>query len=135
MIGLLFCLIFSFFTPLASFGVAIKSSGLPVKMSILDISPTGRTMVLDRGHYDGIRIGDKGDFYLFFNQGGIVGIGEAVKVHTKYSFWYFRKNVLGGPENKGENIYYFAKEMSGERHAGKMRIKEIDEVEYNYLDL
>lgn len=112
-------------------------SGRPVKIKILDISETGRVLKLDCGYFDGVRQGDKGDFYLFFDDSGIVGEGEAIKVFGGYSYWHVFRNILGGEENRGDYIYYFP-HVEHQKSFTSHRIdvdSEMKSVEFNYLDL
>ena len=74
-------------------GVA-RSAGM-TGAKILQISKRGRTIKIDRGEIDGIREGDKGKFIFqdkteSLNLHYIAG-GEAVKVYTRFSYWYLRE--------------------------------------------
>ncbi len=85
---------------------------------ILEVSITGRSLILDRGSLDTIREGDLGRFLI--QQGplegpalGNVAVGEAVKVYQDKSFWYLyaiydRKAI----SKDGHLLYAVAKDLT-----------------------
>ncbi len=79
----------------------------PRTFTIMEASPTGRTLRIDRGYFDDIRVGDVGEFYTGYDQSKLIGIGEAVKVDNASSYWFFKKIVIGGDFLKGKMTVYF----------------------------
>ncbi len=76
----------------------MDAAAVPKMITILDVSSTKKSIIIDRGEFEGIKIGSKAKFVL---QEGMdkpklttVAYGEAIKVHGGYSFWH-----LGRIEN------------------------------------
>lgn len=68
---------------------------VPKIINILEVSSSKKSIILDRGEFEGIKIGSKAKFVL---QEGMdkpklttVAYGEAIKVHGNYSFWHLGK--------------------------------------------
>ena len=80
---------------------------MPRTFTIMEASPTGRTLRIDRGYFDDIRVGDEGEFYTGYDQSQLIGVGEAVKVDNASSYWFFKKIVIGGDFLKGKMTVYF----------------------------
>jgi len=80
---------------------------MPRTFTVMEASKTGRTLRIDRGYFDDIRVEDEGEFYTGYDQSRLIGVGRAVKVDNATSYWFFKKIVIGGDFLKGEKIIYF----------------------------
>ena len=81
----------------------VSSDVPPVKMpdmeeiEIKNISNSGRSLIVDRGSLEGLRVGQLARLYLGQTQAGgegptysYIAEAEIIKVHRNYSFWLLR---------------------------------------------
>lgn len=101
----------------------------PRSFKVVDVSPSGKSIRVDRGYFDNIRNGDQGEFYIGTDKSLLVGYAEAVKVDNATSHWYIRKVVLGGALKKGKKIIYF-NTKSKRKVISKDFRNEKDDIEY-----
>jgi len=99
--------IFSMPADASSLSDTANMKTMPRTFTIMEASPTGRTLRIDRGYFDDIRVGDEGEFYTGYDQSQLIGVGEAVKVDNASSYWFFKKIVIGGDFLKGKMTIYF----------------------------
>ena len=79
-------------------------------MRVLRISTSGNTIILNRGHLEGIKHGDKG---RLVHQEGLdkpklsyVAEAEAIKVYDKYSFWILSNIDNGQLVVEGQKLLF-----------------------------
>jgi hypothetical protein len=106
-----------------------KINTYPRTFTIMEASKTGRTLRLDRGYFDNIRVGDEGEFYVGYDKSQLIGFGEAVKVDNATSYWFFKKVVIGGDFLKGKMTVYFHTK-SRRKVIDKNFLNEKDDMDY-----
>ena len=91
---------------------------------VLEISSTGMSVILDRGSFEGIKIGMKGR--LLRPVGDMdrpkfkyLAMAEVIKVHSNYSYWYLREINKAEFLDKGQSVVFVTMDetLSGRRDA------------------
>lgn len=91
---------------------------------VLEISSTGLSVILDRGRFEGIKIGMKGR--LLRPVGDMdrpkfkyLATAEVIKVHSNYSYWYLRDINKAEFLDKGQKVVFVTMDeaLSGRRDA------------------
>lgn len=98
-------------------------------MKVLKVSSTGQTIILDRGHLEGIKQGQRGR--LLYQSGlddpklTLVANAEVIKVSDKYSFWFLSKIDNSQLVSEGQKLLFAKLEdvMSGRKT--KLRKKRV----------
>ena len=77
----------------------------------MEVSPSGRSIIVDRGSFDGIKVGDMGRFLIQSGtmakpQLGQVARAEAVKVLDDRSYWYLYDLFNRKPIEKDGNLLF-----------------------------
>ncbi len=91
------------------------------RIEVLEISSSKKTMIIDKGHLRGVKVGDKATFILFSDSEEplleFAAFGEAIKVHTNYSFWYLSEIKKKELLVKGERLHLLSYDsfMAGAR--------------------
>jgi len=80
-------------------------------VSILDVSSSGRSLILDRGSLEGVELGEFARFVL--QQGDLenpnlsnVALGEAIKVESNQSVWYLHEVDNKSKIKGGQRVLY-----------------------------
>ena len=88
---------------------------------IKEISQSRKSIILDRGSLEGVRIGQVSKFYLNETQNlrwpkyRYVGEGQAVRVYRKNSFWLIRHLVDPSMLRRGRRLVLFRQALDGKR--------------------
>lgn len=99
---------------------------------VLEVSSTGMSLILDRGSFEGIKLGMKGR--LLRPVGSLerpkfkyLAYGEVVKVHSNYSYWYLRDTNKAEFLDKGQKVVFVSMQEStaGRRDARFLKRKVI----------
>ncbi|MCO4793021.1 MAG: hypothetical protein KC493_04875 [Bacteriovoracaceae bacterium] len=91
---------------------------------VLEISSTGMSLILDRGSFEGLRPGMKGQFLKAIGDMNrpkfkYLANAEVIKVHSSYSYWYMRDVNKSEFIDKGQRIVFVTMKevLSGRRDA------------------
>lgn len=110
-----------FLSSLSLFSKAAHAIGTA---KVLEISSTGLSVILDRGQFEGIKVGMKGR--LLRPVGDIdrpkfkyLATAEVIKVHSNYSYWYLRDINKAEFLDKGQRVVFvtMGETLSGRRDA------------------
>jgi hypothetical protein len=91
---------------------------------VLEISSTGMSVILDRGSFEGIKLGMRGR--LLRPVGDMdrpkfkyLATAEVIKVHSNYSYWYLREINKAEFLDKGQRVVFVTMDeaLSGRRDA------------------
>jgi len=80
-------------------------NGLLDKSEVLEMSSSGEAMILSRGLIEGLKVGQRGQFFRQIGRDSpqieALGVGECVKVYKTKSFWMLSKISPENPIKKG----------------------------------
>ncbi len=77
----------------------IEQAAITRRVKVLEVSSSGKSMMIDRGEFEQIEVGDKAKFVL--QEGPLdkpklstVAYGEAIKSHGTYSYWLMNRVLM-----------------------------------------
>ncbi len=110
---------------LVSLSLGLPKNALAIGTAkVVEISSTGMSLILDRGKFEGIKLGMKGRFLrpvgdIDRPKFKYLATAEVIKVHSNYSYWYLKDINKSEFLDKGQNVVFVTMDetLSGRREA------------------